>query len=93
MLMSINIFTNLLTLTFIHHSFIGGAASTPAPTVNPQPATQTPTVQPDIASDAEFGPKNKKHPIGFRKSPQEASVEEAVLKRSSVQGSRTVNVL
>jgi len=75
----------------------GGVAPTPTATPPPAPTT-VPSVQPDIPSnnDAEFGAGIKKQQNGPRnkfRTPQEASVEEAVLKRSSVQGSRTVNVL
>ncbi|XP_073241521.1 uncharacterized protein [Porites lutea] len=79
----------------------GGGGVTPTtqpPTSRP---SSTPPVIRDAASDAEFGPGNRKRqrgPHGPRalannlRLPQEESVEEAVLKRSSMQGSHTVNV-
>ncbi|XP_027056102.1 uncharacterized protein [Pocillopora verrucosa] len=67
----------------------GAAGSTPAPTATP-PSGSTPKKPSDrVSNDAEFARKAGKH----FKFPQEESVEEAVLKRSSVRGSRSVDVL
>lgn len=75
--------------------FLKGAAAgaTTAPTATPPPATAT-TKKPfrDQNKDSEFGNRGK-GPNNKFKIPQEESVEEAVLKRSSVRGSRSVNVL
>lgn len=84
---------------FIHHSSIGGGAGggpTPPASVAPTtPAVTTVPVPsvPDIASDAEFGARHKKHQQGPKKFFPQGSVEEAVLKRSSVHGPRSVDVL
>lgn len=75
--------------------FLAGAAgvATSAPTATPPTATAT-TKSPikDQNKDSEFANRGK-GPNNKFKFPQEESVEEAVLKRSSVRGSRNVNVL
>ena len=78
---------------------IGGVA--PSPTAAPPPTAVPSPTQPaltpaDVSSrDAEFGAGIKKRPhapVKQFRNPQEQSVEEAVLKRSSMQGSHTLNV-
>ncbi|XP_020614768.1 uncharacterized protein LOC110052917 isoform X3 [Orbicella faveolata] len=70
------------------------AGPTSAPTATPPPATATTKKLPfrDQNKDSEFGNRGK-GPNNKFKFPQEESVEEAVLKRSSVRGSSSVNVL
>lgn len=73
---------------------IGGSSK---PTAKPSAGVTTPRFQ-DMEShgNPNLGAGMKKQQNGLTKmftSPQEESVEEAVLKRSSVQGSRPVNVL
>lgn len=75
--------------------FLAGAAAgaSTVPTATPPPVTAT-TKPPfrDQNKDSEFANRGK-GPNNKFKLPQEESVEEAVLKRSSVRGSRSVDVL